>query len=157
MPREDRAMNRKGFTVAELLVVIVIIAITTMIGFPKIKDAIFKNNVRSARVAAATYVVTARAAAIERGCTGVVHFVSGAVWVTVCPRMATTGTGTIDTIGFVDNLANLYSVTMTMAIDSVQFDPRGLSLTNAQSVVLFTTTTGARDSILINQIGKVVR
>ena len=157
MNRRVRVVNRKGFTIPELMVVIVIIALTTMIGFPKIKDAIYKTNVRSARVASATYVATARAAAIQRGCTGVVHFVPGSAWVTVCPRMSTKGSGTVDTIGLVDNLATMYGVTMTVTLDSVQFDPRGLSLTNAQDVVLFTTPSGARDSILINQIGKVVR
>jgi prepilin-type N-terminal cleavage/methylation domain-containing protein len=152
-------MNRRGVTIPELLVVVVIIALTTMIGFPKIKDAIYKNNVRSARIAAGTFVAMAKAAAIQRGCTGVVHFSgsAGTVWVTVCPRMATQGSGTIDTIGVVDQLATMYTVTMSETADSVRFDPRGLSLSAAQSTVLFTTTTGARDSILINQMGKVVR
>lgn len=152
-------MKRSGVTIPELMVVVVIVALTTMIGFPKIKDAIYKNNVRSARVAASTFVATARAAAIQRGCTGVVHFSgsAGTVWVTVCPRMTAQGSGTIDTIGMVDNLAKLYTVTMTETLDSVRFDPRGLSMAGAQSTVRFTTTTGGRDSILINQMGKVVR
>jgi len=152
-------MRRNGFTMLELMVVVVIIGVITLIGFPKIKDALDKTNVRSARVAAATYVATARAAAIGRGCRGVVHFSGspGTVWVTVCPRMTTAGSGTIDTIGVVDNLMSLYKVTMTETSDSVQFDPRGLRMVNTSTTVLFTTTSGGRDSILINQLGKVVR
>jgi Tfp pilus assembly protein FimT len=143
----------------ELMVALAIVGIIALVGFPKIKDAMSKTNVRSARVAAGTYVATARAAAIQRGCDGVVHFASspGTVWVTVCPRMTTTGSGTIDTVGVVEELATLYNVTMTETQDSVQFDPRGLSRNNNQSTVLFTTTSGARDSILINPVGKVVR
>jgi len=152
-------MGRRGFTMFELIIVIVIIGVITLIGFPKIKDALDKTNIRSARVAAATYVATARAAAVERGCRGVVHFSGsmGTVWVTVCPRMSTTGSGTIDTIGVVDPLASLYKVTMTETLDSVQFDPRGLRLNPNTTTVLFTTSSGGRDSILVNQLGKVVR
>ena len=152
-------MRRTGFTILELMVVVVIIGVIAMIGFPRIKNAIQKTNVRSARVATATFIATARQAAIQRGCRGVVHFSSGAsgtVWVTVCPRMSATGSGTIDTVGVVNAMAQLYGVTMSASLDSVQFDPRGLSLTGAQSSVAFLGSDGTRDSVLINQIGKVV-
>lgn len=152
-------MSRAGFTLLELLVVVVIIGVITMVGFPKVRDAIAKTNVRSARVATGTYVATARQAAMQRGCRGVVHFSAGAagtVWVTVCPRMTTGGTGTIDTLGPISKLAKLYNVTMSQTRDSVVFDPRGLSLTGAQSSVTFAGTDGTRDSIVINILGKVV-
>jgi prepilin-type N-terminal cleavage/methylation domain-containing protein len=152
-------MSRSGFTLLEVVIVVVIIGIIAVIGLPRINQAFQKTNARSARVAAGTYVATARQAAIQRGCKGVVHFSAsaGTVWVTVCPRMATTGSGTIDTVGTVGNLARLYNVTMSETLDSVQFDPRGLSITAAQSSVAFTAPDGTRDSILINQLGKVVR
>jgi hypothetical protein len=70
--------------------------------------------------------------------------------------MSTTGSGTIDTIGVVSKLATLYGVTMSETRDSVQFDPRGLSLTGAQSSVTFAATDGTQDSIVINLLGKVV-
>ena len=152
-------MRRSGFTMLELMVVIVIVGVLALIGFPKIKDAIQKTYVRSARVAAGTYVATARAAAIQRGCRGVVHFSAsaGSVWVTVCPRMATGGSGTIDTIGVVSQLGTLYNVTLSDTQDSVQFDPRGLRLNNNSTTVRFTASSGEQDSIVINQLGKVVR
>jgi prepilin-type N-terminal cleavage/methylation domain-containing protein len=152
-------MSRTGFTLLEVMLVVVIIGVIAMVGLPRIKNAIQKTNARSARVAAGTYVATARQAAIQRGCRGVVHFSAsaGTVWVTVCPRMATTGSGTIDTLGMVSMLAKMYSVTMSETLDSVEFDPRGLSVTATQSSVAFTATDGTRDSILINRLGKVVR
>ncbi len=151
-------MRRSGFTMLELMVVIVIVGVLALIGFPKIKDAIQKTYVRSARVATGTYVATARAAAIQRGCRGVVHFSpsAGSVWVTVCPRMAPGG-GTIDTIGAVSQLGTLYNVTLSDTQDSVQFDPRGLRLNNNSTTVRFTASSGEQDSIVINQLGKVVR
>jgi prepilin-type N-terminal cleavage/methylation domain-containing protein len=152
-------MSRKGVTLLELLVVVVIVGVLVMIGFPTIKTTLQKTQIRSARVAAGTYVATARSAAIQRGCRGVVHFTaaSGGVWVTVCPRLTVAGSGTVDTLGRVAMLATQYSVTMSETLDSVQFDPRGLSLTNAQSTVKFTGSSGLNDSILINSLGKVVR
>ncbi len=152
-------MRRSGFTMLELMIVIVIVGVLALVGFPKIKDAIQKTNVRSARVAAGTYVATARAAAIQRGCRGVVHFSAstGAVWVTVCPRMSPTGSGTIDTIGVVSQLGTLYNITLSETQDSVQFDPRGLRLNNNSTTVWFAASSGEQDSIVINQLGKVVR
>jgi prepilin-type N-terminal cleavage/methylation domain-containing protein len=153
-------MRRTGFTLLEVMLVVVIIGVIAMVGVPKMKDAIQKTNVRSARSATATYVSTARQAAIQRGCRGVVHFSSGAsgtVWVTVCPRMSTTGSGTIDTIGVVSKMAKLYGVTMSETRDSVEFDPRGLNLNNATTVtVRFAGSMGTTDSIVVNQVGKVV-
>ena len=152
-------MGQRGFSLIELFTVLVLIGVITMIGFPRIRDALDKTNVRSARVAAGTYVATARAAAIQRGCRGVVHFSAsaGTVWVTVCPRMATGGSGTIDTIGAVSQLGTLYKVTLTETHDSVQFDPRGLRLNANTTTVKLTASSGAADSIVINQLGKVVR
>jgi prepilin-type N-terminal cleavage/methylation domain-containing protein len=151
-------MSRTGVTFLELMVVIVVMGVLTMIGFPKIRDAIQKTNLRSARAAAGTYVATARQAAIQRGCRGVVHFSpsAGTVWVTVCPRMSP-GSGSIDSIGVVSKLGQLYGVTITGTRDSVQFDPRGLNLDNSTTItVRFATTTGSSDSIIVNQLGKVV-
>ena len=67
-------MSRSGFTTIEMLIVVAIIGIITLIGFPKIRRTLDKTNVRSARTATGTLVATARAAAIQRGCVGVVHF-----------------------------------------------------------------------------------
>jgi prepilin-type N-terminal cleavage/methylation domain-containing protein len=152
-------MTRSGFTLLELMVVVALIGVITVIGLPKIRNALQKTNVRSARVATSTYVATARQAAIQRGCRGVVHFSpgsAGTVWVTVCPRMTVGGSGTIDTLGVVSKLGTLYNVTMSETRDSVDFDPRGLSLTGTQSSVSFAGTDGSRDSIVINVLGKVV-
>ena len=61
-------MTRSGFTLLELMVVVALIGVITVIGLPKIRNALQKTNVRSARVATSTYVATARQAAIQRGC-----------------------------------------------------------------------------------------
>jgi len=65
--------------------------------------------------------------------------------------------GTIDTIGVVSQLGTLYNITLSETQDSVQFDPRGLRLNNNSTTVWFAASSGEQDSIVINQLGKVVR
>jgi prepilin-type N-terminal cleavage/methylation domain-containing protein len=152
-------MRRNGFTTIEMLMVVILIGIVAALGFPRIKTAVQKTNVRSTRIFLASATTTARAAAVQRGCRAAVHFTSGVagkVWVTACPRMKA-GAGTVDTLGAVENLASRYSVTLTATRDSVQFNPRGLNMDFLVTVVKVQGAAAvAKDSTVINQIGKVV-
>jgi len=148
-------MKRSGFTTIEMVIVVVLIGIIAAIGFPKIRRSLDKANVRSARAAVGTLAATARAAAIQRGCPGVIHFVAtnATVWVTTnCPTK-------VDTVSGVQQLATRFNVTLTASRDSVRYDPRGLSLDNLASntVITFTGSVGSNvDSTVINPLGKVV-
>ena len=147
-------MRRSGFTTIEMVIVVVLIGLIAMIGFPKISKMLDKTNVRSARDAVGTLAGTARAAAIQRGCRGVLHFTSNTVWVTTaCPAK-------VDTVSGVQDLYARFKVTMSASRDSVQYDPRGLSLDgfNSNTVVRLTGSVATnKDSVMINPIGKVVR
>jgi len=153
-------INRRGFSAVELLIVVVIIGAIAMMTFPKIRTALDKTSVRSARVSIGTFAAEARAAAAQRGCKAVLHFAGGATsqaWVTACPRLKP-GAGTVDTVAMIDNLGVRFSTTMTYTRDSVQYDPRGLSMDNANTVVRFTgDVAGSTDSLVINTLGRVVR
>ena len=73
------------------------------------------------------------------------------MWVTTaCPAK-------VDTVAGVENLATRFNVTLTATRDSVQYDPRGLSMDNAVTVVRIAGAAGNKDSVMINTIGKVVR
>lgn len=153
-------MNRSGFTTIEMAIVLVLIGIIAMIGFPKIRTALDKTNVRSARVSISSFVAEARAAAAARGCHAVIHFVAGATsraWVTACPRQQP-GAGVVDTVAMIDDVDARFNVGMTFTRDSVQYDPRGLSMDNATTIVRFTGNIAANtDSVVINTLGRVVR
>lgn len=153
-------MHRSGFTTIEMLIVIVLIGAVTVIMFPKIRQTLDKTSVRAARVDVTTYTALAKASAVRRGCSGVIHFSYGAqsaVWVTACPRLAPGG-GTVDTVASIDSLARRYSVSITSTSDSLQFDPRGLEMNNVITVVRFTGNVASNtDSVVINPLGKVVR
>lgn len=151
-------MTRSGFTAIELMIVIILIGLIAAVGFPKIHATLDKTNVRSARVAVGTYAVTARSLAVARGCRAAVHFTYGTssgVWVTACRP----GSAAIDTVGQVKDVYQDFNVTMSATQDSVQFDPRGLSLETANTTVWFTGNVAANtDSVIIaSYTGKVVR
>src|SRR5207247_1122752 len=107
---EGVGVRRRGFTPIEMIIVVVMIGIIAVIGFPKIRRALDTTNVRSTRVYLGTAVATARAVAVQRGCRAAVHFSSpGTVWVTACSR---TNAAATDTIGSVVDLASRYNVTL---------------------------------------------
>lgn len=150
-------MRQRGFTFVEILIVMVLIGIIASLGIPRIRSAIYKQNVRSARVLAGTLVVKARAAAIQRGCASAVHFstgTNGKMWVTTCKTNATAG---IDTLGGMESIAARYSVTFSPSTDSVRFMPNGLALNNNAGTVLKFTSSSYSDSVMVNSVGKVVR
>jgi prepilin-type N-terminal cleavage/methylation domain-containing protein len=154
-------MNRSGFTTIEMAIVVIIVGIIAMFGFPKIRTALDKTNVRSARVSISSFAAEARAAAAQRGCRAVIHFLSGATsraWVTACPRQQPGAGSTVDTVAMIDDVAARFSVQMTITRDSVQYDPRGLSMDNVNTIVRFTgNAAGNTDSVVINSLGRVVR
>jgi len=151
-------MNRRGFSAIELLVVIVIIGIIAAFGVPRVRTAVLKSNVRSAKAAMGTLVVKARAAAVARGCNATMTLTSGptgTVSISVC---TVTGTGT-QILGGVDSLAARFNVSMSYSSNTLQFDPRGLATNYATLVVGFQSVTSSSisDSVIINQLGLVVR
>lgn len=154
-------MNRRGFSAIELLVVFVIIGIIAAFGIPRVRNAVIKSNVRSAKAALGTLVVKARAAAVARGCNatmtltpGTPGTATGTVSISVC---TVTGTGT-QILGGVDSLGARFNVQMAPSTNTLVYDPRGLATGNATLVVVLSSTDGTiNDSVVVNQLGQVVR
>jgi prepilin-type N-terminal cleavage/methylation domain-containing protein len=148
-------MNKRGFSAIELLVVFVIIGIIAAFGIPRVRTTVLKSNVRSAKAAMGTLVVKARAVAVARGCNATMTLTSGntgTVSISVC---ADTGTGT-QILGGVDSLAARFNVAMTPSTSTLQFDPRGLA-TNYGTLVVGFSSSSISDSVIVNQLGQVVR
>lgn len=146
--------RRSGFTLIELLIVIVIIGAISMFAFPRLQAAYRGSALRGARARLVTVYGAARAAAVQTNRPVRVHFAGNAMWVTATPRLATSGSGTADTIGPVQSLYDVFGVTITTGVDSLLLDPRGLGL-NGGTIVLG-NASGA-DTITITGFGRVIR
>ena len=150
-------MNRQGFSAIELLVVFVIIGIIAAFGIPRVRNAVLKSNVRSAKAAMGTLVVKARSAAVARGCNATMTLTAGPTGTVAISVCNVTSTGT-QILGGVDSRAARFNVTMTPSASTLQFDPRGLATNYATLVVGFASADGSiSDSVIVNQLGQVVR
>src|SRR2546428_13033851 len=90
-------MRRSGFTTIEMIIVVAIIGIIALIGFPKIRQTLDKTNLRSARDAVGTLAGTPRAAPIHPGGPRGLHFTPNPRWgTTPCPTKRETPPGVQD-------------------------------------------------------------
>ena len=140
----------------EMIIVLVIMGLVIAMTLPKIHGVLQKTNVRSARIAFGALASKARAVAVQRGCTATLNFTTGSagnVWVTACK---VTGSGT-DTVGTVNPLATRFGTSISSSSSAVQYDPRGISVGNTSYTVVFTASTGDKDSAMINPLGRVTR
>jgi len=148
--------RRNGFTLFELLTVVVIIGVVSMFAFPRMQEAWNRSSLRGARNKLVAIYASSRAAAIETNRTVWVHFRSDTVWVTATPRLATTGSGTKDTIGVVQALDASYGVALVSSADSLQIDPRGLGV-NGGSTTFNITKDEYADTLVVSGFGRIVR
>jgi prepilin-type N-terminal cleavage/methylation domain-containing protein len=144
-------MGRKGFSMIEMIVVVILIGIIATIGFPRLRDGLEKQNVRSAKALIATLAATARGAAIQRGCSATLNLTVDSIWVSACgvnPPAASVQVGTKKLVG------DDFSVTLSSTAASVVYDPRGIS-TVFQPTTVYVTGPQYSDSVVINEVGRV--
>ncbi|MGE5687597.1 MAG: Tfp pilus assembly protein FimT/FimU [Gemmatimonadota bacterium] len=153
MPR----LNSRGFTLIETLVVLGAAAVLFMVGFPRVRTALTKANVRSARSSVITLYNQARNRAVREGRSITLHFSSTQAWMTGSPRRAAgTATCLCDTTGTIQYLGSAYGVTITATPDTFRIDPRGLGVQpSASGTVIKLAKLGYQDSVLIYGYGRV--
>jgi prepilin-type N-terminal cleavage/methylation domain-containing protein len=144
-------MGRKGFSMIEMVVVIILVGLIASIGFPRLRDSLEKQNVRSAKALIATLAATARGAAIQRGCSATLNMTVDSIWVTACgvnPPAASVQVGTKKLVG------DEFSVTLNSTAATVVYDPRGIA-TVFQATTVRVIGPNYRDSVMINEVGRV--
>jgi len=144
-------MGRKGFSTIEMIIVVILIGIIASIGFPRLRDGLEKQNIRSAKALIATLAATARGAAIQRGCSATLNLSVDSIWVSACgvnPPAASVQVGTKKLVG------DEFSVTLSATAASVVYDPRGISTVFAPTTVRVTGPHYS-DSVVINEVGRV--
>ena len=147
--------RRNGFTMIEMLMVIVVVSLVALVTLPKFQDAMGQNTLHGTRSRVMSRFAAARAAAVTSGRVAYLHVHGNQLYVTAKPRRATAGTGTQDTITPVENLYTIYGVSMTpVGADSVRIDPNGVGGT-AATVLL---SKGSRvDTVHISKYGRVMK
>ena len=147
---------RAGFTLIEILLVIVLVGIMMTVAIPYLRTSSSKTNVRGAADTISRLYSTARATSIQRGKVAwlVLNHTANTVMV-IAKRVNATG---IDTIVKPENLNTRYSVTFTDSSDSLVFTPRGIGANLTPTTVIITSTTqGIVDTVVIYPTGKIKR
>ena len=146
-------MDRKGFSLIEMMFVFVLAGVIMAIGFPRLRNSLEKQNIRSSKALLSTLAATARGTAVQRGCNATLNMTVDSVWVTACgvnPPAASVTVGTKKLVG------SEFGVTLAPSAASIVYDPRGLR-TVFQSTSIRVIGAHYTDSVIINEVGKVTR
>ena len=140
--------DRPGFTLPEMLIVIVMISVLALVAIPRFSSANGKRHMESARLRIAAALVTARQAAIQKGET--VRFAITSNRVTV----VASGVNLISPVP----LDTLYKVTVDNGGNStIDFTSRGFATLADVRKVQLVRTGGGRDSVVVTKTGMVQR
>jgi type IV fimbrial biogenesis protein FimT len=112
--------SRAGFSMPELLMVIIIIAVTASLAAPKFTSYRRQSDLKSAASTVSAYVYRARAAAIGRAQTVRLATSGNAIWVIV-PSSG-------DTIASRQDLYADRQVTLSASVSSIDYSPRGIAV-----------------------------
>jgi prepilin-type N-terminal cleavage/methylation domain-containing protein len=152
---ENTVQRRDGFTLIEALIVVVLLGLMVLIGLPKISSAMVRTDVRGARTTVVNMVAKARAASVQSNRITWVKINGTFVYVGATPRLLPAGLSTTDTIGAVQDLAELYGVAVA-GEDSIQFDPRGFGTGFIAAGETITVSRDGHSSIItIDGLGRV--
>ncbi|HYV97430.1 MAG TPA: prepilin-type N-terminal cleavage/methylation domain-containing protein [Gemmatimonadaceae bacterium] len=144
-------MLRRGITLLEMIIVLIIIGTTSAYAYPKLKTAQNKRSTQAALREVTTQLARAKATAVQRACRATLKFKQSEnkVWITACKL---TGSA-LDTIGTVSYLNARYGVTITVDQDSLPFGPNSLGLNTATTNMTF-TKSGQTSTLTISSIGR---
>jgi prepilin-type N-terminal cleavage/methylation domain-containing protein len=142
-----------GFTLIEMLIVVVIIGLAGLIALPKLNTAFAQSNVLSAKARLMALYNTARATAVSSNQTATLRINGNQVMVYASPRR-TAGAGTIDTIVRPSNLSTSFGVTVGGGVDSVRVASSGLGM---DSAVIVLSKYTAVDTLYISRYGRIIK
>ena len=149
--------RRHGFTLIEMMMVVVIISLTTLMAVPRFRAAVNRSNLTSARAKVMASFATARATAASSGRVTTLNVNANRVWVTATPRRKLPiGANTLDTIVLPKNLSTMYGVTATPSSNTVVLSQTGVG-TNGSTTSIIMSHGNLADTIQISQYGRVLK
>lgn len=144
----------RGFTLVEILIVVVLIGIMLAVGIPYFRTGTLKGDLRSGADAIASLHSVAKQTAIQRGRTARLVMDATANTVVVVATNAA-GTG-LDTVGRVENLNDRYGVTFTTTTPTLIFTPRGIGAETSGTTIIVSKQSFS-DTLTISAAGRLVR
>lgn len=145
--------KRRGFTLIETLMVIVVAGLMMAIGFPRLRQAMVSTNLRSARNTVAALHAQARAVAVERGRASELQVSGNRAVVVTTPRLVDLSGSTHDTVGGVHDLLEEFGATLSLS-GTIGFDPRGVG-TNTSTTTMAVTKGGHTLSLVVSPFGRL--
>ena len=142
--------NRKGYTLTEMLVVLVVFGVVTGLSIPRLQGVNSSAAVKSGRMATASYLAQARSIAIQRGREA--RFVRSGNTISV----TVDSSGTQVVYARARNLNNANGLTLTSTQDLISFDPRGYAIGVGSTQRFTMVRDGIRDSVCVTKLGKVI-
>jgi prepilin-type N-terminal cleavage/methylation domain-containing protein len=149
--------SRRGFTLIETLIALVVMSLGFLIAMPRVRNAFAQNTMVNTRAKVISLYSTARAVSSSSGRVTYLHLNNNRVYVTAQPRRkAGGGACNCDTIGVPENVSTLYGVTISTTADSVKIDQTGIGATAGTTTVRFIKGS-YKDSIRISPYGRVLK
>ncbi|MBA3258891.1 MAG: prepilin-type N-terminal cleavage/methylation domain-containing protein [Gemmatimonadales bacterium] len=150
--------RRDGFTLVETLIVVVLMGLLVLMAFPKMSSAMVRNDLRGARTSMVNLVAKARTVAAQSGRRAWIKFEGNTAHVLARPRLTVAGAGDADTVGAIQDLAEVYKVGVDASVDSIQFDPTGIGTGLGAEVATIVLVRGDYSStITIDGLGRVTK
>jgi prepilin-type N-terminal cleavage/methylation domain-containing protein len=152
-------LDRRGFNLVEVLVVIVLIGVVIGFATPTLTRIGNGANLRGARGALITAVNVAKSSAVTTGKCSYLKLNNNAVTVFLTACSGGSQTEVISN----RNFGTDYSVAVTMqkgtgtalTVDSLGFDPRGIPVDHSQTTTFTITKSGESKTLVVGAYGKV--
>jgi prepilin-type N-terminal cleavage/methylation domain-containing protein len=141
-------MRRNGFTLIEMMIVIVIMGIMLAMATPKVHDWSASAGARGARTTAVSLLAQARAAAIQNNQITEAQF-NGSDGAAVI-------IATNDTVAKVSFNGD-YGASMSPSAWWVRYDPRGIGAPSSSTVTATFSRSGKSSSLTVSGFGRVTQ
>jgi prepilin-type N-terminal cleavage/methylation domain-containing protein len=156
----SRTGSRRGFTLIEIVIVVVMLALVYAVAVPAIARTRVSASVHNARHVMVSSIALARTTAIRFGRTAVLHLdeENDRVWVEADTTMAGTGADVV-TLGYFDFSKEL-DVDLESNRSSLCFNGRGIGTTGAECPqpggVIVLTLRGRAEVVYVSPTGRVL-
>ena len=156
MTTRKPATGRLGFTLIELMVVVVVIGAMMAIGLPFYRDATRKSDVRGAMEVISVLHGLTKQTAVQRG--RVARLVMDPTNGTMVVVATNVGGTAVDTVGRVQSIASRFGARFTTSPsrDTLTFTPRGIGV-EANNTLIIVSKSNFYDTLTVSSAGRLMR